>query len=418
MAAALDNLSNVDHRTIGLSPQYWAHTPLLIGDLVSLPLINGVDCFVSCTSSSHENDAIHEPPQIIPLSKVVLQGVITAIDRRPNGCILLVLDDGTGSIDVRYWDDSCNQSGAFDFMELQKPAAFAIGDYCEVLGKIKSMTAGAKSFCKWVNPANSLDVRLECVREVHASSVCVMNQDMNSEVVHWFKCLKFTQDVQQHKIKGGKDVLPLLSDSIVSSIFSADYTVESESSNILERNCCQTPQRFKRALLYCHCEATIETLDPIFRYRDALLNKLLDMEDKLQTQSRSEYHSYIEDCIDLLGCNSNSTSLPLLFSFESIYKDEDLSSLAKDIVSSTLVPEANARQLVQNTFRAMANDGLISLFDTDADLYLLLSVERVIEPYLRNSLSGAMPFFIRNISKKRMNRLKRWFESSCDSTMR
>jgi hypothetical protein len=259
------------------------------------------------------------------------------------------------------------------------------------------MTAGAKSFCKWVNPANSLDVRLECVREVHASSVCVMNQDMNSEVVHWFKCLKFTQDVQQHKIKGGKDVLPLLSDSIVSSIFSADYTVESESSNILERNCCQTPQRFKRALLYCHCEATIETLDPIFRYRDALLNKLLDMEDKLQTQSRSEYHSYIEDCIDLLGCNSNSTSLLLLFSFESIYKDEDLSSLAKDIVSSTLVPEANARQLVQNTFRAMANDGLISLFDTDADLYLLLSVERVIEPYLRNSLSGAMPFFIRNI---------------------
>lgn len=404
-----NNISSVDHRTIGLSPQYWAHTPLLIGDLVSLPLINGVDCFVSQTASSREIDADRGAQTIVPLSKVLLQGILTAIDRRPNGCILLVLDDGTGSIDVRYWDNS-HQSGAFDFMELQKPAdAFAVGDYCEVLGKIKAMTAGTKYFCTWVDSSvDAPDVRLGCVREVHASSVCVMNQRMNGEVVHWFKCLKFSQDVHQQKVKSGTDLLPLLGDSIVSSILSADYTVESESSNILERNCCQTPQRFKRALLYCHCEGTIEKLDPMFRYRDALLNKLLATETKLQTSSQSEYHSYTEDCIDLLGCKSDCfASPPLLFSFESIYKDEELSSLAKDIVSSTLVPEANARQLVQNTFRAMSNDGLISLFDTDADLYLLLSVDRVMEPYLCGSLSGAMPFFVRNISKKRMNRLRR-----------
>ncbi len=42
----LASISPVDHRVIGLSPQYWSHTPLLIGDLTDLPLVNGVDCFL------------------------------------------------------------------------------------------------------------------------------------------------------------------------------------------------------------------------------------------------------------------------------------------------------------------------------------------------------------------------------------
>ena len=36
-------ITDVDYRLVGLSPQYWSHTPILIGDLVNLPLINGVD---------------------------------------------------------------------------------------------------------------------------------------------------------------------------------------------------------------------------------------------------------------------------------------------------------------------------------------------------------------------------------------
>ena len=109
----LASISPVDHRVIGLSPQYWSHTPLLIGDLTDLPLVNGVDCFL--IPDGYVENASNTPKpsrrvNIIPLSRVSLRGIITAVDRRPNGCVLMVLDDGTGSIDVRCWDNSDKQT--------------------------------------------------------------------------------------------------------------------------------------------------------------------------------------------------------------------------------------------------------------------------------------------------------------------
>ena len=387
----------------------------MIGDLVGLPLINGVDCFIAASCTSHDQQIDRH---VVPLSKVILQGVITAVDRRPNGCILLVLDDGTGSIDVRYWDDSYNNNAAFDLVGLEHQTNLSVGDYCEVLGRIKAMSAGTKSHCSisgFIDEDTMLDVRIGCIREVHASSVCSRNLNTNVEILHWLKCLNFSKNMQQNKVKNGKDVLPLFNANIASSILSTDNTVlESESCNILERKCCQTPRRFREALLYCHCEGSLENLDPSFRYRDALLNLLLDMEAELQQlPHNSAYKSSIEDCIDLIGGEANSDlPPPLLFSFQSIYKNECLSSLARELVASTAVPEANARQLVQNTFRAMTNDGLLGLFNLEADVYLFLSIERVIGPYLQNAsdtMPVAPPFFFRSIPKKRMHQMKNWF---------
>jgi hypothetical protein len=297
----------------------------------------------------------------------------------------------------------------------QQSLNFNVGDYCEVMGKIKAMTAGEKSsFHRMESLSAELDVRFGCIREVHASSVCSMRQYSNGEIVHWLKCMQFSRDVSQNKIKNGKDTLHFLSKSIVTSIVSTEMTdLDLKSRNIHERKCCQSPQRFRQALLYCHCDATLVNLDPSFHYRNAVLNCLLDMESKLHHTSHCEYAPYTEDCVDLIGKESNS-SPPLLFTFETIYKDEYLSSVANELVASTAVPDANARQLIQNTFRAMTNDGLLSLYDSAADLYLLLSVERVIGPYLQQS-SGALiapPFFIRNVPKKRMNQLKCWLTNT------
>ena len=121
------------------------------------------------------------------------------------------------------------------------------------------------------------------------------------------------------------------------------------------------------------------------------------------------------NCIDLIGGEASGSHLapPLLFTFESVYKDEQLASIAREQVADTLVPDINAKQMIQNTFRAMVNDGLLNLFDPSADMYLLLSIERVLEPYFRyNNLSSAFtvapPFFIRNVPRKRINRIKNW----------
>eukprot|EP00804_Cyclotella_cryptica_P021865 CCRYP_000830-RA/>CCRYP_000830-RA protein AED:0.23 eAED:0.23 QI:0/-1/0/1/-1/1/1/0/253 len=250
-----------------------------------------------------------------------------------------------------------------------------------------------------------------------------MHNHQTREIVHWLKCLKFSQEAHQ-KVKGGKEVIALLGNIIASSILSSSpechVGTEIGPSNVLERKCCKTPQRFRNALFYCHCEATLETLDSSFRYREALLDRLLDMEAKLLHSSHSTHAAYIEDCMDLIGAEFDGIHPPLIFTFDSIYKDEYLSSIVRNIVASTIIPEANARKLVQNTFAAMTKDGIFSLFDPVSDLYLFVSLDRVILPYLQNSLKSgggmvavptAPPFFIRSIPKKRMSRITKWYDS-------
>ena len=471
-------ISDVDYRVIGLSPQYWAYTPLLIGDLVGLPLINGVDCFVApsvstastndnedlcdtdvgCEDQNHEvhiaEDNEDEEPQtkrpkgsddtswnILPLSRVLLRGIATAIDKRPNGCTLIVLDDGTGSIDCRHWDESQSGNVAFNLPALlpDHEAAsalrnFAVGDSLEVMGKIKALTAGHISDrYKHLSNGHSgppFEVRFGCVREVHATSVCLIGKgetrdanQWNGEIVHWLKCMEFSRKCNSMNvtncIRNGKGVLPLLGKTIASSILGnksiSDFSNldQAGSSNILNRKCCQTPYRFRSAFFYCHCEATLEALDPNLQYRDALLNRLLDMEGQLQRCTDSLYTSATEDCMDLYGAPSDSTLPPLLFNFESLYKDKELTAVASEIVASTNLPEANAQRLVRKTFAGLTNDGILSLFDPKDDLYLLITRTRVIEPFLKRCNGIPQPFFIRSVPKKRIGAIMNCIE--CDN---
>ena len=464
---------DVDYRLIGLSPQYWSHTLILIGDLVSLPLINGVDCLVTTCIDNDESttkevykiaediDVDHDDamqidlnkeetsiPHILPLSKVLLRGIATAIDRRPNGCTLIVLDDGSGSIDCRYWDNDDNSGGGNNFnlpallaeheptnKQRRDQCRFIVGDMLEVMGKIKTLTAGSKANadeCKLSSYSTEvpLDVRYGCIREVHASSVCLINKgetrmanQWNGEMVHWLKCMNFNkqQQYRQSRVRNGRDILPLLGDVISTSILGeGSCTILDKANgnnNILQRKCCQTSYRFRSSFFYCHCEASLEALDPNLQFRDALLNRLLDMEAKLQRRSDTLYPTSAEDCLDLLGIDQiNTLPPPLLFTFESIYRDEEIINIATSIVSSTTAPEANAQRLIRKTFAALTNDGILSLYDHEQDLYLLVSRSRIIEPFLRSSGLGfggfgvPQPFFIRSVPKKRISEIMNWIE--------
>jgi hypothetical protein len=478
-------VSDVDYRVIGLSPQYWSYTPLLVGDLIGLPLINGVDCFVSpmdvgrIEESSHDTDRegqtggcqpkkrnrmdfqddvdLEEPKNpkldenlieswnILPLSRVLLRGIATAIDRRPNGCTLLVLDDGTGAIDCRYWDTSVNLNSAYNLPPLlpehetsnkRRGFRFAVGDSLEVMGKIKVMTAGNTNNDQCIlsdYSAIPLEVRFGCIREVHATSVCLIDEGQtrmanqwNGEIVHWLKCMKFSQHLSSTnggRTRNGKNILPLLGDKISTTIMSESGDLfGNNNNNVLDRECCQTPHRFRSAFFYCHCEATWETLDPSFCFRDAFLNRLLDMEAQLQRSSDSCFPSATEDCMDLFGMPPDAMPPPLLFTFESIFKDKELSSIASEIVASTTLPEVNAQRLVRKVFKAMTNEGILSLYDPEEDLYVLVSRNRVIEPFLRRSMGAddigfgypqiPPPFFMSSVPKKRISAIKHWIEES------
>mmetsp|Transcript_17819 Transcript_17819/g.37203 ORF Transcript_17819/g.37203 Transcript_17819/m.37203 type:complete len:506 (-) Transcript_17819:33-1550(-) len=488
-------ISAVDYRLIGLSPQYWSYTPMLIGDLIGLPLINGVDCFISPrldngsesggseffqdsaaisslsddsrekTSASSSflasydiNEQKHRNGQIsgstwniIPVSRVLLRGTATVIDRRPNGNTLIVVDDGTGCIDCLYREDFFGGKNAYitaffaEHEQLENSGdanhrknfyfgqRFTIGDSLEVMGEIKTLTAGNVAdgtLCEGLETCNdSLEVRFGCIREVHVTSVC--NADFgtsrttkhrNGDMVHWLKCTEFSREMANN-IRNGKDVLTLLGNQISKSILNnSDFCAYTylKANTILNRKCCQTPRRFRKALFYCHCEGTLETMDPKFQFRDALLHHLLDMEKRLKSPEDSPYRSVTEDAMDLFGAKLESCLPPLIFKFESILRDEDLSSLSLNLVSQTSNPDANALRLLRKTIAAVTKDGILSLYDHEKDLYLLVSRTRVIEPYLRLSrgmkrqgggIQIPAPFFVRGVPKKRMNEVWNWIES-------
>ena len=430
-----DSISDVDYRLIGLSPQYWSYTRLSVGDLTALPLINGVDCFITPRHRDDESDTNMHQWHIFPLSRVLLRGIVTAIDRRPNGCTLIVIDDGTGAIDCRCWEESSNS--AFHLPALlpqhqkkmnRNGLRYDIGDSVEVMGKIKTLTAGDASSAAGStlsdNNSTQLEVRFGCVREVHATSVCLSDKKQtsianvwNGESVHWLKCINVEKEVTKTKspMKNGKEVLSLLGNKISSSILRDGDSTTIGRKNVLVRQCCQTPQRFRQSLFYCHCEATLETLDSTFSFRDAVLNHLLDCESELQHISSCLHQTATEDCMDLYGAEANSMPPPFLFTFQSIYSDARLSSIARRLVSSTNLPDANMQRLFQKTFAAMSRDGLLSLYDPGEDLYLLVSCSRVLKPFLKRSKGmddGGFvrpnipePFFIRSVPRKRLNEL-------------
>jgi hypothetical protein len=127
--------------------------------------------------------------------------------------------------------------------------------------------------------------------------------------------------------------------------------------------------------------------------------------------SQCAHPTSVTDCIDLIGGNIEASPPPLVVAFQSISNNLHLSSIVRDTVALTKVPDANARKLVQNTFAALTKDGILSLFDEKMDLYLLVSIERVVKPYLCNldrRVVAAPPFFIRSVPKTRMKQVTGW----------
>jgi len=145
-------------RLVGLSPQFWAYTPLLIGDVHRLYLDPslGLDCIVSKSSStttSPSSSSIHETLPLphtrkVPISKCKLTGVIIAAARKSNHAAY-VLDDGTGCIDCISWEETDEgddpfASPLFPSFASSNPTQpwnhatkFVVGDIVQVYGRIK-----------------------------------------------------------------------------------------------------------------------------------------------------------------------------------------------------------------------------------------------------------------------------------------
>lgn len=361
-------LTGAEHFLVGLAPHYWAFIPMLICDLYHLGLVNGVDCMVIGSRSC----------RFIPVSKCTLMGVVVNVDRKSNGSTLYLIDDGTGLIDCLKWNksDYYKLPPLVDDGDEGEDSPFQIGDLVRVMGRLRTIsvqgireTRRSKSGIEW-------DI-YECVREVRVTSmghVVVSNKEdsprffcSDPETRHWIKSIEWKENRTTEGgtgIANGADTLRLLGPKIAQqALEKSDFPAADDDVGawrVFGTSCrCELP--YKHALLYCHCQATAEALDPFLIFRDAVLNKLVKMEQEQQ-----------------------SSAMTLQFPYQAILGDSELQKVAKKIGESNRTP---VQRLFLKTFAALRKDGVLHLRDQSADIYVLISRSRVIEPHLQKKMA-------------------------------
>jgi hypothetical protein len=250
---------------------------------------------------------------------------------------------------------------------------------------------------------------------------------MNPETHHWLRCLHFEQDSQpkQHNengtgrkaadepelpppssmsatVRNGVDVLQLLGPVITAQALQRTDLPSADDSTgawrLFGASCrCEVP--YKESLLYCHCQATVEPLDSQFVFRDALLSKLLAMEKAA----------------------SMTVKNPFRFNYNMIADNEEIQSLAVQTVSNIVKQSVvDSRRLLSKTFAALRKDGLLYLVDAETDIYILISREQVLEPYVsklidknpestleRKALQSEKPRYLKNVPLSRIQYVRR-----------
>jgi hypothetical protein len=419
--AKLNALTGAEHFLVGLTPHYWAHIPMLIADVWNLGLVNGVSCIVVLQHPEEDAKGAGSTAslQFIPVSKCTLVGVVVNVDHKSNGSILYLIDDGTGLMDCLLWNRSDYYKlpsllhDDHDEMEGQEEEdcdmpRFAVGDIVRLRGRLHSVCrSGLRT--KYCDAVGTVWESHNCVREVHVTHMEFVAKPRNPrhlvsdpEHDHWMKCVAWRHKYGRKTattIQNGVDALRLLGPKIAQdALDKTDFPSAGDdvgSWRVFGTSCaCDLP--YKEPLLYCHCQATAEPLDPYLTFRDALLLKLLHMEQ------------------------SNLTSdEPLQFAYQMILHDTQLQEVAQNACQSPTVP---FHRVVLKTFAALRKDGIVHLVDPQADHYLFISRARVIEPHIRRKanhdksqlnvklLQLERQSALRNVPHSRINHVKRCIE--------
>lgn len=372
----------------------------------------------------------------IPVSKCELQGVIVNAERRSNGACLYLLDDGTGVVDCIAWADNAVYSLPPLVPQAEEIISCRVGDIVRVLGKIKCVSIGH------VRETVNLNGRVweirDCAREVQVTCISRLQRfgerhstSMDTQLNHWLRCLQFERraviriaadfsiggptgqcnyleqkSVMADPVLNGVDVLSLLGSEIASKAFQrADFPATNDAYGAWRvfGVGCQCDLPYKDSLLYCHCQATVVPLDPHFKFRDALLNLLLEMEAEASCSWRTD--------------PSNSQ---LHFRYKTIVSNSSLQKVATQTVSKDSNLAVQLDQLFLKTFGALRKDGIISLLDNELDTYLLISRKHVIDPYCRKILArtsssllerrilvSKQPTHLSNVPSARINYVKK-----------
>ncbi len=340
---------------VGIAPNFWAHVPTSIAAIDALKLINGMHCWSS--------GRFH-----IPVSKCILFGcIVNACIRSSDESLLYVLDDGTGLIDCLAWTNN----SANDIFHLPSLLAegsnkatkdVGIGDIVRIFGKIQCVTIHGEN-----NSGNEPFV----IREIQASLVERIDRISNEEARHWKACADHEKAMARDPTKfNALSYLKQLGPDITNQV-EGRRNLPSNDDKLgewrIHGTSCTCVLDYKVELLYCHCLAKVESLDPELVFRDALLNHLLQVQTKHAKK--------------------------LIFPYKGIKINQKLREIASVVISNQDKANQEARikllvdRLLLNTFRALRHDGIVHLADESTDKYLLISRKWVLEPLIRLQLT-------------------------------
>lgn len=388
-----------------------------------------------------EKDLRTPPPlllvhYILPISKCKIVGTIVYYHYKSNNSVAIVIDDGTGHCDCIGWSIQelllvpAAAQDRHDHSNHQEDAMgrCQVGDIVEVQGAIKVLSLEKKIMVQHMmehaDGATNVYEGWSCFRELQIHSIRKVT-NVNDEILHWLSCLQFQKriglrllqdqrnkmstddddddtavdeevDVQEQLMKvpvwNGLDTLQSLSSQdeqlfMCSLIGGSDEHSPVSFKDQYERyfvqyygRNCKCELIYKDTLLYCHCLATKEPLDPKFIFRDALLSKLVEMEKECIVVEKENEMLSKDDHGAASRLNDKSSVKRLEFQYSKIFRDEKLNALAKQVVSTTKDPGINRKRLYANTFRHLRNDGIVYLIDDRTDSYLLLSKDNVLLP--------------------------------------
>jgi OB-fold nucleic acid binding domain len=370
----LSSLTGAERCLIGLSPHYWAYIPFLIVDIHFLALVRDVFCIISTNGddSNHDHEGAYAL-NFIPVSKCKVVGIVVGIERKQSGLIIYTIDDGTGLIDCLFWPQSSHLNLPLllydDNMHFNKEPIFLVGDWVRVFSTIR--VAAVSGIQETRQDSNGKHWQLHnCVHELHVNTIQHIDGNhkscrysANPEYEHWFQCQKWKERYEQRNAKiiyNGTDVLQLLGTDLVKKALSrSDFPSNDDEIGawrVFGTDChCNLPYRDE--LLYCHCQATVEPLDPDFVFRDFILMKLMHMQNKVCSKLE-----------------------PLQFAYSTLFSDPKLKSIAHSLGT---LSDTDVTRLVCRTFGALRKDGILYLSDDDTDRYVLISRTRVFEQYIQ-----------------------------------
>ena len=326
----------------GISPQYWAHVCMSVIDVLKLKLKDGINWMPSPPSDGE---------YVSPVSKCLLVGYIVYAAERRDGSMVYVVDDGTGLIDCVHW--SSDTQDIYQLPPLEEVDGddnrFSVGEPVRVFGKIE---------CLATTTTKGGDKDL-VVREIQASLIERVENDLTSEAHHWMRLCNCAPDNIHSCLDAvGPQIQSQINDKV--NLPAAD-DMYSCSWRVFGVNCC-CKLTYMEKLLYCHCQCKAEPLDPSYRFRDAVLHMLLSMEER--------------------------TTKRLEFKYNEIKNNEHLQKMASREITAekSLKKDTLIDNLFLKTFRALRHDGIIYLLNSNTDIYLLITRDKVLEPYILSQI--------------------------------